>query len=367
MAKDDWAIVVGIQSYFDKDLPKLEGPENDAQAFYDWVIACDGGAVPPSQAQLILSSKFEPPFPSVDQAMPTAAAIKGSFDHLFAVAAENEEKGIADIGQRLYLFFAGHGFAPSHRDDLTALVTAEAGIANANLSHVLGSHMADALWRSKLFREILLFMDCCRSIMDCAQLFMPYPEERATDFHEGKRFYAYGARVGKESREWQPPGKKCHGVFTMTLLEGLRGAAADPLAPGVITAESLRDQLYNGFRQNVAPSDYDRIDMPKEPEILFEKRPGGNFTIANVPRRIVDRVLGGKQKYKVVVESPADLVGKPFRIVNGAFKQIVEEQLQPKSELSLERGLYAIEVPGTGIERCFEVTGSGQEATLVRL
>ena len=43
MANDDWAVVVGVRLY--PDLGDLDGPENDAQAFYDWLVAPEGGDV----------------------------------------------------------------------------------------------------------------------------------------------------------------------------------------------------------------------------------------------------------------------------------------------------------------------------------
>ena len=35
MAKNDWAIVVGIMNYADPNLAGLQGPENDATDFYN--------------------------------------------------------------------------------------------------------------------------------------------------------------------------------------------------------------------------------------------------------------------------------------------------------------------------------------------
>ncbi|HEU5218622.1 MAG TPA: hypothetical protein VFU23_08180, partial [Gemmatimonadales bacterium] len=58
MARDDWAIVVGIKRYFDPALAGLEGPENDARQFYEWVVSPSGGAVPKAQAKLIVSSDY---------------------------------------------------------------------------------------------------------------------------------------------------------------------------------------------------------------------------------------------------------------------------------------------------------------------
>src|SRR5436305_1359622 len=116
MGAEDWAIVVGIKSYFDPGLAGLEGPENDAREFYDWVVSADGGAVPKAQAQCILSSDYHPPFASAAAAMPTAEAIKGAVDHLRSIADANvnAENALGCTGgKRFYLFFSCHGVRPA--------------------------------------------------------------------------------------------------------------------------------------------------------------------------------------------------------------------------------------------------------------
>lgn len=376
MAKDDWAIVVGIKSYFDPDLAGLQGPETDATEFHRWVVAADGGAVPAGQATLIRSSDYHPPFTSEASAMPTADAIKVAFDHLRSMADENEGKGLGRVvGRRLYLFFAGHGFAPAHRDDLTALLTAEASIATARLSHVVGPYMADIFWRAKFFEETLLFMDCCREVMECTQLYMPYEEERPTDFHKGRRFYAFGARVAKTSREWKMGDGEFHGVFTKTLLDALRSTGYDHSDPSKITAESLRDQLYNGFKDFMSAADRTRPDIPNEPEVTYEQKPGANFTIVEranvvqrmlapipgVPRR-VQRMLGLSQvpTFQVTIHVSEPRVGQKATIRDKDLELVSEETLRESTVVQLERGFYSIEIPGAAEPVVFEVTGAGE-------
>lgn len=362
MAKADWAIVVGIKNYFDPDLVGLEGPENDAREFYDWIVSADGGAVPKDQAKLIASSDY-PPFTTSTTAMPTAEAIKGAFDHIRSIADENEQKGLGrNVGERLYLFFSGHGFAPSQHDDLTALLTAEASVAGAHLTHIIGSYMADFFWRARFFDEILLFMDCCRSVMECAQLYMPYEDERATDYYMGRRFYAYGARTTMESREWKMADGQYHGVFTRTLLDALSGTGYDPRDPSKITAESLRDQLYNGFKNFMSAPDRQRPDLPKEPEVVYEQKPGGNFTIVT-RANLAQRILGLKKvtKYGVTILVSPGRVGKEATIRDKNLAVVSEETLAAPTMLSLERGFYAINIAGESEPLPFEVTGAGGE------
>jgi hypothetical protein len=363
LAKDDWAIVVGIKSYFDPDLSGLEGPENDAREFYDWVVAGGGGAVPVGQATLIRSSDYHPPFASAASAMPTADAIKVAFDHIRSIADENEGKGLGRVvGRRLYLFLAGHGFAPAQRDDLTALLTAEASIATARLSHIVGPYMADFFWRARFFEEILLFMDCCREVMECTQLYMPYEDERASDYNKVRRFYAYGARVAKASREWKMADGQFHGVFTKTLLDALGGTAYDTRDPSKITAESLRDQLYNGFKGFMSAADRQRPDVPAEPEVEYEQKPGANFTIV-ARANVVQRMLGLTKipKYQVTIHASAPLVGQTAAVRDKDLKLVSEERLLGTIVIPLERGFYSIDIPGAAKPVAFEVTGGSTE------
>jgi len=364
MGKDDWAIVVGIQSYFDAgSLGALSGPENDANDFYKWVTSPDGGAVPaPAQAKLILSSQFTQPFQKPEDAQPTADAIVSAFNHLKEVANENAENGLGlTVGDRLYIFFAGHGFAPSYDDKLTALLTAEASVANSKLQHVIGSYMADWFWRAAYFKQVLLFMDCCRSILPCTQLFQPYQDERGQDYDLLSKFYAFGARIGQESREWAPDGKTYHGVFTLTLMNGLRGAAYDPKQPKNITAESLRDYLYNDFKNFMVPSDRERTDRRKDPEIQYEQRPNANFVVAPVPpKTLVERVIGARAKeFKRTINAAPQLVGKKAEIQDWHFDKVTEITLQPKNDVDLPRGTFVLITDNAEVP--FEVTGGPLE------
>jgi hypothetical protein len=362
MAKDDWAIVVGIKSYLDPALAGLQGPENDAREFYDWVVSPAGGAVPKPQAKLILSSDF-PPFTTAPEAMPTAKAITAAFEHLRTVAAQNAEKGLGrTVGRRLYVFLSGHGFAPARSVELTALLTAEATIADAQLKHIIGSYMTDHFWRARFFEQILLFMDCCRSLMDCAQLYMPFEDEFATGFDKVRRLYAYGARVAKESREWQMSDGAYHGVFTRTLLDALRGSAADPRSPSEVTAESLRNQIYTGFTNFLSPQDRQRAEGPPEPEVTYEQKPNNNFTVVTLGNRL-QRVFGLVKltKYPVTVRVTPPRLGKRATLRDKNLAAISTLTLADPLVLSLNKGLYAFEIAGESEPVAFEVSGPGSE------
>lgn len=364
MGKNDWAVVVGIDTYFDSSLPGLKGPENDAREFYDWVLAADGGDVPEDQALLVLSSKFPRPFASVADAKPTANEIVALFDTLRARAAANAENPDLGyrVGDRVYLFFAGHGFAPSHRQDQTALLVADADTNAGQLSHVLGTYMADTLYFLRLFDEVFLFMDCCRSSSECAQLFMPYGEDTAPDFHKVRRFYAYGARAGKEARERDFGDGTFHGIFTRTLLDGLRGAAYDPEDPSHITAESLQNLLYNAYPDHMDPALRTDPDVPNEPEVVYERKPQKKLVVAAAPSTGMLAKLKSfagvatVPKFKVTIRTTKH-AGKEAQILDKSLEPVKTIALEAENALELDRGIYALFVDGAPPKK-FEVTGS---------
>ena len=360
MGKNDWAIVVGIESYFDSaSFPPLAGPVNDAKEFFKWVTSPSGGRVPKGQVKLMLPSNFPQPFATIGAAMPTTGAIVSAFDHLKSLAEENVQRiGELRSGDRLYVFFAGHGFAPDLADRLTGLVTADASAEKGKLNHIIGSVMADWFLEASYFKEIFLFVDCCRLILPGTQPFVsPYATLRAADFDENVRFYAYGARVTKDSREWAPDGRNFRGVFTMTLLNGLTGSAYDADNPKDITAESLYTYLHLNFKNFMAPDDRDNPRIPKRPQIDYEILPDVRRVIVSSPRQdFRDRLVGAKaKKFPVRLIVPPAKVGKSVEIQDWKLKRVHQLTLEPTNDLELGRGLFS--VMGEGMEVTFSVTG----------
>ena len=159
MAQEDWAIVVGIWRY--PALGDLNGPQNDATAFYEWLVAPQGGAVPHDHVQLILTAD-DLHWPTISPAVakPIAAQIQEAFDRLLDLADQSDRAGRGlRIGRRLYVYLAGHGFEPQ---------PAEAALLGANATrqrpghHIVGRAYVDDLRRGGYFTECVLFMDCCR-------------------------------------------------------------------------------------------------------------------------------------------------------------------------------------------------------------
>lgn len=157
MAQNDYAIVVGIDTY--PGLSPLGGPCKDAQAFYDWLVDDKYGNVPSDHVDILLTSDFHPPDPtSIHDVHP----LEGEVNSLFRpFVVKGIKKEVA--GHRLYIYMAGHGFGDPEDIDTAALYAADAEPTYA--SHIAGTVYAKWLKRNGVFDEIVLIMDCCRTVI----------------------------------------------------------------------------------------------------------------------------------------------------------------------------------------------------------
>lgn len=148
MAENDYAVVVGICRY--PALRDLSGPVNDAHSFKDWLVT--RGAVPPGNIELVVTPDNAESM-TRKSAQPLRDQVINALD---AVLGNADERGKA--GRRLYLFLAGHGYAPQVND--AALLMANAG--GRSFPAVPGTRVANWFRASAKFKEIVLIMDCCR-------------------------------------------------------------------------------------------------------------------------------------------------------------------------------------------------------------
>jgi len=349
MAKDDWAIVVGIRMY--PGLTNLDGPENDANAFYEWVTSPDGGDVPKDQVALILSKT--PPATTPKDAEPTTAMVQSAFDDLMDVAEMNQKAGAGlRVGRRLYIYLSGHGCAPGFKD--AALLTANATPTRAGY-HILGKLYADWFLRSNFFDEAILFMDCCReNYPQTPPNIPPYITMTGPDaIDKSKAFYGFGTKWSRLSRERMMPDGKVHGVFTTALLEGLKGAACDPETnDGQITATSLGNYLYTNMSKFLSEADLADAEVPREPDLEYEKNPQNPLVIAKGP----------VPKYQVTINLPATAAGKTLDILGGPKlpKLISVPAMPPTQTFELTSGTYIVQVMAEGLQTILEVTGVGE-------
>jgi len=263
------AIIVGIQAYAELP-PVLQGPKNDAKRFFDWVTSKGGVDPDPKDAKLILGD--EPPPAVALNGRPTAEAIKYEFD-LLEEEAKRSASGRA--GDRLYLYLSGHGFGQDLND-------ASLLMANATQSrtrhHIPGRPWADHFFANGYFKEVLLFLDCCRERYLTATLNGPGTITLPVPPPGARRFYGFAAKYGKLAVERMIDGEM-KGVFTATLLDALNGGASEE--DGRITGETLKAYLYENMKTFLSPEDLDDKDAAKEPDLYCDP-PEKEFVIATV-------------------------------------------------------------------------------------
>jgi hypothetical protein len=270
------------------------------------------------------------------------------------LADENSQKRLGmRAGRRLWMFFSGHGFAPS-------LDTSGVLMANATVKRVYcigAARWADRLYAGGWFDEVLLFQDACRSRIAAADLdglFLPLREP--SQMLQRNRFYAFSAKDQKLSKEVPFPDGKVRGVFTATLLDGLRGAARDN-ATGAITARSLRTYLQDTMQSRLPAEDKDNPEIAKEPDVHdFDK-----FDIVPAPASLpaAAPVAGELTKFTVDITLPA--AGLAVTLQDGNLQNIKTDNPAGNVwSIQLQPGLYR--VLATGLDISFKVTGPGKDA-----
>jgi uncharacterized caspase-like protein len=335
VAADDRAIVVGISHY--PALGDLAGPENDAKAFDAWLRSPDGGNVPGDNIDRILSPKF-PTRTDAVSAKPTAEAVKEAIDKLHSIG----ERGGAYVGRRLYLFMAGHGFAP--RINEAALLMANAAIHRTG-HHVPGRPYADWFRESAFFKEVVLLMDCCRENYKLSPL-QPCHLDPVADSGGNKppvrHYYGLASQLGRAAREVPDASGEMHGIFTSTILDGLRQG---PPGGGDVTGDWLTD-----FVREHMPSRLD--NQPSQHPVFDQSEPNDDivFVRRTAPRyRVRIHANPAGQSQEVEMRDGTLKVLPPSRRSNGTW------------EWELGPGIYKYRYSGGDDPRCFlELEGEGR-------
>lgn len=335
---NDHAIVVGIANYpglmNDEGQPSdLDGPVIDATAVRDWLVAPDGGGLAARNVALITTTKR---VRRAGSAKPTALMVQKAFRDL-------SKRTSNDPGRRLYLYFSGHGFAPG--PDQGSLFTAECE-SDVDMPNIWASEYLAWFRAKKRFDEYVLWMDCCADQdLILAPQSITFP--RSTSVGDaGPRLIGIAAQTGMRAVEtaMQDDGGRVHGVFTWTLLSGLRKAVN---AEHHVTGESLRDYLLNTMKDFLPAEAKEGREISLRPFVLAE--PGLVFGPKRAPKATL-----------VTLTAPRTSAGAEVNIWTGSPPRIAVKVKMTAGgfETSLENGIYVAEVAGKGLRDGFEVTGS---------
>jgi hypothetical protein len=336
MSADDYAVVVGISHY--PNLDSLNGPENDARAFEAWLRAEDGGQVPAANITRILSSDPLPAPPLIPE--PTVVRLDQAFEQLIDRSTNNGGKG----GRRLYVYLAGHGFAPTLED--VVLLMANAAPKRTG-HHLAGRLYANWFRKASFYDELVLIMDCCRENYPRIPV-RPPPWEDRNGGHPSRYLYAYATQFSQASREGpDPDSKEIRGLFTLALLAGLRDAQRD--AAGRLKTSVLAAFVYNYMQLTAekvvgSPVEDPEFDYRTNREVVFDP-------VGHAPPQPVWTVK--------VHLTPANK-GATVELVNGDGAPIASDKSGPVnwSWAALRAGLYRLRLNGQG-NKFLELLGGG--------
>ena len=232
MAVQDYALLVGISRYKDgKQFPPLDGPLNDVERVRDWLMdKVHGQAVPIDHITTLTTPDdlLKPPLAGWPPKTVWAPNRDGFSKMFNDIAFDNEGKMLRREG-RLYLYFSGHGFSLNEDDSPSAaLFSADnIGLIHSNLA---GTIYAAAVKRAKLFREVVLIMDCCRDVFGNLAYNAPdfnRVENTSSDTVKLYALYAAPRRGKSQERELPDSGGKVVGLMTDAMLRALKEAPSD--------------------------------------------------------------------------------------------------------------------------------------------
>ena len=332
----DFAVVVGVARYPELSAEgvavDLDGPNNDALAVRDWLIDPDGGRLEPANVRMARSADFDPIDPLDPQ--PARARIERELKWV-------EQQTEASAGNRLYLYFSGHGFSPVLEEG--AVFTAEA--TQTSPEYVYAHAWMRWFRKAQRFRETVLWMDSCMNYEQSIPVNEVLMRPKIGTGVPGPAFIALAAQT-KSALEHSMPDGQVHGVFTWTLLQGLRGGAADER--GRITAESLRNFLYTVMPEFLPASARHSSSVDLQPFVRADEG-------------MVFRRLPARPKCPVRLVFPAGSVGDELRIWTGRPLAQVTSAVLSSAEWTgdLLRGVYVAEVPEAGLRHGFQVSGAG--------
>jgi hypothetical protein len=228
--QNDWALIVGINSYPMAGVNPLEGAVHDAKEFHRWVIDPLGGDVPNNHAVLLTSPDLAAP----GLPRPVLSEILQFFENL-KYELDNTN------GRRLYLYLSGHGISPSGQESVRNAALLMANARSPNLwDNFAGNIWAEGARSAALFREVVLIMDCCRDLKNNATVIPHTFGDPVVDSKDCRLIEAYATEWASKARELPiPPTNQKRGVFTHSLLEVLRSGQMT----GTLLKESVKEHL----------------------------------------------------------------------------------------------------------------------------
>ncbi|CAM1354457.1 caspase family protein [Tenacibaculum halocynthiae] len=232
--KNDYAFLIGIWDY--PDFRSLKGPKKDIKDFSNWLIDKEkGGGLPEANIETITSTAIP--------AAPIHSQIDVALQNLYRKVSSSDEDG-----RRLYFYFSGHGFGIKDMDVALALANWKLfGLRNSALK---SKAYLDEFVNWGKFKEVIFFLDCCRSPLQISALPPTVGYGVSEDAPNVGKFIAHSTRHYNAAYEAlfssdnidieEEYEEEYNGIFTKVLLDGLWGGASSGIG---VKASELKNYL----------------------------------------------------------------------------------------------------------------------------
>lgn len=260
MSKNEWhyAVVVGIDAY--PGVSDLRLPRHDAREFKTWLLSPQGGNLPRENVHCVMIEQDEPAFADAFAAEPTSDQLDKTLARIhkhYTTRLNNDPEGWDS--SRLYLYASGHGIVAS--EGTGAVLFASADPVQNYWDGAEVAEYKSWYFTARLFREVLIFTDCCRERRPQAPQMRPRLG-KVVDFGPPCTVYVmFGAELGERAYEPNPDEiDQTRGYFTQALIHGLEGGATDPR-----TGEISGYTLFNYVKNAVTAVTHD-TKFPQTPD-----------------------------------------------------------------------------------------------------
>jgi hypothetical protein len=234
---DRWAVVVGINhyQYAGQRLPNLRFARRDAEEFAKFLISEAGGSFPNSHIKLL-----------TDETATVTNIRQGLFDFLKRTVKED----------LVIIYFSGHGMPDPDKPSNLYFVAYDSHPEKIASTGFPMWDLDTALTRTVAAQRVVVLADACHSAATAQGIkgikvsgqFNSYFDELAKS-KPGRVFLTSceGYEFSREDEKWGGG----HGVFTWSLLEGLRGSA-DSDKDGFVRLGEIMDYVDITVRRETA-------------------------------------------------------------------------------------------------------------------
>ena len=163
------------------------------------------------------------------------------------------------VGQRLYLFFAGHGFTSSNSEE-AALFTAKA--QDRDYAHIATRRYFSRITIAKYFREVVLIFDACQKVVVTTTIADPSWSPPRLQGKQTMSAQFIASQADQASFE-APKDDSARGYFSRAFMEALRTAPANN--EGYVTTTQVAAKLARLWQEGKYAEKTGVSELPDHP------------------------------------------------------------------------------------------------------